>query len=368
MRKPTTETSSEYNPQGEEKRGRRAGGLTFPRNTLKKALEVAKAIEQDNAGDPYDPLLLATKSLYTTHKSSSFEILLVSSERYGLTKGNSRAKSVELTPLGSAIVAPTDESQTVANLRRALLTPKIFEQVCNKYENKNIPREDIVKNILVKEFNVPRTDADTCYDVIMQNISDYDLMLKSGENQILYLGNLGKATSIEQIPTQPELQPSAEDTQKPSEQIEKQIPKQIFVAHGKNKKPLEQLEKILDEYGLPYKVAIDEAHKGRPIGVKVAELMKSCTSGIFIFTGDEETQDSKGDSVLRPSDNVVYELGAASVLYGDKIVIFREEAVSFGSDFSELGYITFERDKLDAKGLDLLKELKALEFLKFALT
>ena len=70
---------------------------------------------------------------------------------------------------------------------------------------------------------------------------------------------------------------------------EKQIPKQIFVAHGKNKKPLEQLEKILNKFKVTYKVAISEPHGGRPISGKVAELMKNCTLGIFIFTADEET-------------------------------------------------------------------------------
>src|SRR2546428_274079 len=93
------------------------------------------------------------------------------------------------------------------------------------------------------------------------------------------------------------------------------IIKQIFIAHGKNKKPLDQLQKILDQFGVKYKVAINEPNKGRPISSKVAELMKACTSAIFIFTADEKTQDAEGNVKYRPSDNVVYELGAASALY-----------------------------------------------------
>jgi predicted nucleotide-binding protein len=64
------------------------------------------------------------------------------------------------------------------------------------------------------------------------------------------------------------------------------------------------------EFKVPFQVAIDEPHKGRPIGKKVEELMRNCTSGIFIFTADEETTDAKGQKVNRPSDNVVFELGA----------------------------------------------------------
>ena len=145
---------------------------------------------------------------------------------------------------------------------------------------------------------------------------------------------------------------------------QKQVLKQIFVAHGKNTKPLEQLKNILNQFKVPYQVAIEEPHKGRVISDKVIQLMRQCTSGIFIFTGDEETKDVEGKTILRLSDNVIFELGAGIMQYGDKIVIFREEGISFGSDFTSYGHITFEKDKLDAKGLDLVKELIGQDFLE----
>ena len=57
-------------------------------------------------------------------------------------------------------------------------------------------------------------------------------------------------------------------------------------------------------------------------------MRDECASGIFIFTADEcflrEDKDGQVKEVRRPSENVVYELGAASVFYGRKIVIFKE--------------------------------------------
>ena len=149
---------------------------------------------------------------------------------------------------------------------------------------------------------------------------------------------------------------------------DKQTPKQIFVAHGKNHKPLEQLKPILDQFKIPYKVAIDESNQGRPISQKISDLMHECSSAIFLFTKDEETKDNEGNSVYRPSDNVVFELGAASVLYGSKIVIFKQQGVSFGSDFKDLGHISFEDDQLNAKTMDLIKELVDLGLLKISAT
>ncbi|MGD0809579.1 MAG: hypothetical protein ABSA91_07710 [Acidimicrobiales bacterium] len=64
-------------------------------------------------------------------------------------------------------------------------------------------------------------------------------------------------------------------------------PKKVFVAHGKNRTPLEQLKKALDTFKVIYAIAVDEPNKGRPISKKVATLMRDeCSSGIFIFTAD----------------------------------------------------------------------------------
>jgi predicted nucleotide-binding protein len=86
--------------------------------------------------------------------------------------------------------------------------------------------------------------------------------------------------------------------------------KNVFLGHGKNKKPIEQLQKILTEYGVPFKVAVDEPNKGRPISEKVAQVMDDCGAAILVFTADEEFRTVDGDEVWRPSENVVYELGA----------------------------------------------------------
>jgi predicted nucleotide-binding protein len=141
-------------------------------------------------------------------------------------------------------------------------------------------------------------------------------------------------------------------------------PRKIFVAHGKNRKPLDALKKVLDQFKIPYVVAVDEPHKGRPISAKVAQLMGECSAGIFIFTKDEKfLREVDGDGpteVYRPSENVVYELGAASVMWDRKIIILREDGVNFPSDFSDLGYITFHGDEVGSKALDLLRELVAL--------
>jgi len=131
----------------------------------------------------------------------------------------------------------------------------------------------------------------------------------------------------------------------------------IFIAHGKNKKPLEQLKKILDQFRIPYKVAVEEPNLGRPISGKVRDILKSCNCAILIFSADEEFHDKDGTPIWRPSENVIHELGATAFLYDNRIVIMKENGVAFPTNFKDIGYISFEKDQLDAKALDILKEL-----------
>ena len=92
--------------------------------------------------------------------------------------------------------------------------------------------------------------------------------------------------------------------------------------------------------------------------------MEECGAAILIFTADEKFFDKDGEPKWRPSDNVVHELGAASILYDSRIIIFREDGVDLATNYESIGYITFEKDDIGAKANDLFKELIAFGILK----
>ncbi|WP_157887552.1 hypothetical protein [Frondihabitans sp. PAMC 28766] len=46
--------------------------------------------------------------------------------------------------------------------------------------------------------------------------------------------------------------------------------------------------------------------------------------------------------------------------------MFKEESIKLASNFSGTGYISFEKDKLDAKTNELLRELIAMKILRLA--
>jgi len=349
------------NEKGRKKRKQRP----FPVDSLEEALKIAKAIQDQNNGQPMKRIFVADY-LKIKPESSNFRYLISSSYRYGLTDGSYQAEYLSLTQLGDAVTKTKDETEKFLLLQEACQRVDVFKSFYQRYRDAKLPSEDYAKNLLRDEFKVPEEHVDECLNLLLSN-GRFSKIIQdvAGAPRVVFETAPSITTGEGEI---------EKEKEKKEERIEEEIPsapaptttkpKQIFIAHGKNKIPLEQLKTILDQFKVPYKVAVDEPHRGRPISQKVAETMTNCSSAIFIFTADEEVHDSEGNITQKPSDNVVYELGAAGVLYGRNIVIFKETGVTFASDFRDLGYINFEKDDLKAKATDLLKELIGFGLLK----
>ena len=159
-----------------KKRGRRPSDEpTFPMHSLKKALKIIEAIEKNYAGDPTDPVDIADQ-LDTTLNSSSFRGLLTSSHRYGLTTGSHKAEKIIMTQLGKSIVEFTSDEQERQGLLEALLHPDLFKNFLQKYDRKEFPRKQIIKNVLKNDFNVPSDRLDDCASVIIDNVDDFKII------------------------------------------------------------------------------------------------------------------------------------------------------------------------------------------------
>jgi predicted nucleotide-binding protein len=95
-------------------------------------------------------------------------------------------------------------------------------------------------------------------------------------------------------------------------------------------------------------------------------MSKECSSAILVFTKDQKVYDEEGNEVWHARENVSHELGAASVLYGGRIIIFKEKGLVLPTNFSSIGYIEFETGHLQSKTMDLLKELVAFGLVKIS--
>jgi predicted nucleotide-binding protein len=346
----------------------------FPNQSLEAALRIADAIWENFAGKSAAPHDIAI-ALDLSPTSGGWRNLCGSAIAYGLTEGGYAAPQISLTALGRRIVAPIEEGDVSAARVDALLQPRLQREFFEKYNKAKFPRDEIGRNQLIA-LGLPKDRADKAFEILKMNGLYAGILRDTKTGLFVALEHpisVGPTATFDEENDTGNVISHASDNGAFTEESPKRSaavasPKQLFVAHGKNRKPLEELKKILDQFKIPYKVAIDEPNKGRPISAKVAELMEECSAGIFIFTRDErffsQSKDQDYVEVWRPSENVVYELGAASILWDRKIIIVREDGVNFPSDFSDLGYITFKDGEIAGKAMEIFRELIALGLVK----
>lgn len=344
-----------------------------PRHSLDEALRVARALADEYGKTPTRPLDVA-KAMNLTPTAGPFKTMTGASIAYGLTEGGSGADKITLTELGRRVVAPTEEGDDVRAKREAFLQPRVVREFLTKYDGSKLPSEAIAQNVL-EAMGVAREHTHRTLKVILQGADELGLLTEINGREYVNLGGVSvpaaggngetdQGDDGEDDEGDGDQGQSAEPPPSLDAPRKKMRPNVLFVGHGKNKKPLTQLTAVLDRLKIPYLVAAAEANRGRPIPVKVRETMEQCGAAILIFSADEELFDKEQKPLWKNSENVAHELGAAAVMYDDRIIIFKEESVALASNYESIGYIEFEKDKLDAKIADLLTELVALKILQ----
>ncbi len=342
----------------------------FPSHTLEEALAVGQKIQDEMAGRPFRRLLLAD-ALSIKPGSSNFRSLLSDSRQYGLTEGTAKATEISLTQTGTDATQTQDKAKRLAALRRAALTPSVFAAIYNAYSDHKLPSPETMRKLLASAHGVPSSFTEDCARVLLENGRFAEIIRDiGGSPHVLISVDSGGASvggvtvpdpateaDASQTGTQPIPATQAKPEAQPLGDSKPETPRAIFIGHGRKQAPLARLEKILSSFQIPYKVAEEEAHLGRPISKKVRDLMLQCGSAILIFTRDEQFKDKDDTLVWRPSENVIHELGAASFAYQDRVVIFKEKGINFPTNFKDVGYIEFEEDSIESKTAELLKEL-----------
>ncbi len=319
-------------------------GPSFPRNPLTRAIKLAESIEKNNAGKPYDRLDLA-KSVDFSPNSSGFRTLIISSSRYGVTEGGYQADKIALTPLGSSIVAPTQEGEAKRGLRQALLHPELFRRVLEHFDKKAIPREDLFKNTLRKEFHVDPKDVDACFEIIMANLKDYSLIQAIKGNDFLQLDKLS-APSLEERPLrEQEIEETPESEAPTAAEILPPAPTvpRVFISHSKNMKILGQIKQMLHFGGFEYEVATERESTAIPIPEKIFGLMRTCNCAVINVSADEQEKDDEGYGI---NQNVLIEIGAAFLQYNKRVILLVDKRVKLPSNLQGLYASYYEGDEL----------------------
>ena len=351
--------------KGEEKANKknhpkriRVSQSDIPKYTLREALAVAQAIIDNFAGQPTTPLQLAM-ALDISPTSSSWRYLTGSAAAYGLTNGTYSSEQIGLQECGRRTTAPTEENDDIKARAEAALKPTVFSQFFNKYNKAKFPADNIAKNVLQHDFTVPPDKVDDVLRILKDNGTFVGFIHKTKTGLYVSIDDL-KPSPVTNIENQPEeIFENFEDKkndisnhqQVVSAKIENTIYK-VFITHGKNLKLVEQVKNILELYDIEYEISIEEETTAIPVPHKVLSAMRRCHAGIMIVSKDDISETSI-------NNNVLIEIGAAFVLYDQRVVLLWDKKLKVPSNLQGLYRCDFDGDQLSfSDGTKLAKAVK----------
>jgi len=324
----------------------------FPMHTFEEALEVAKAIQDKNAGKPWKPLYLA-KALDISPTSSHFRDITSSAYKYGLTQGSWNAELISLTPLGTSLTKPIESTKEIKDKQQAVLNIELFKKVLEHYKSAKFPSpgDGYFKNMLEQDFGVPRELVDEFVTILVNNAKFANILhdIKGG----LFVDF--SEVPPEALPLAPPTEggvPTPETGSPPEPSVPPVMPEQkpeevkptAFISHSKNAMIVDQIKTILEFGQFDYKIAEETETTAIPIPEKVFGLMRQCNCAIINVSADE--QEKKPDGAYGVNPNVLTEIGGAFLQYDRKVILLVDKRVQLPSNLQGLYRCEYEGDEL----------------------
>ena len=312
----------------------------YPVHNLEEALAIATAIQESSAGLPYDRILLA-EALGTTPTSSGYTMRLNSSSRYGLTEGGYSDSRIALTSRGEAIVVPKEDGERSDALVDAAIEPDIFRRFYQMLEGKRVPDDPYSQNMIQRELGVHADLAAECLRVVKANG--------------LYVGILKEVAGSTYVGLEAVRQQAGTRDRSRPESVSPTAAR-IFLGHGGNRAALEFLRRLLDGFGISTGFVESWHGAAGPFSPQASQEMKRCSAAILVFAapGPDESSELNGGAA---AERMAYQLGAASVLYGDRIVILRQRGLDLTGEAAGVRSAEYDPERLEEAGLALLQEL-----------
>lgn len=186
----------------------------FPRLSLKKALELPRALYAVGQGEPVRRLKVFDH-LGKSPGSGPSRVLVIVSSMYRLTSGGFQADYLSLTDLGQKIAM----NENLGLIYEILFKNEIFSKFIEYWKDKALPEDDIASDWLIRTFRLTSEDAKSFWGVIKENILDYHLTEQLSGKQVIISKEVAlqshgtetiaseNATSLEEDTTPKVLQP-----------------------------------------------------------------------------------------------------------------------------------------------------------------
>ncbi|MGI3130274.1 TIR domain-containing protein [Halopseudomonas pachastrellae] len=366
-----------------KKKKTRLSQTDVPGYSLEQALRIARTLHENYAAKETSPLRVAS-AMNVQPGSGPFRQLCGSSIAYELTEGGYNASEIKLTPLGKRIVRPTKEGDDLAAKREALMKPRVIREFLTQYNGSPIPKDTIAQNVL-GDMGVPDDRTSEVLALIVESAEALGLITEIKGKRYVDLAGVDPSTTNNNETNGDEGDTSGAEMAEagdisddlgldsdanpdvgaqPARPVDTQKNRRVFITHGKNKKFVDPIKKLLSFGEMEAVVSVEKQSVSQPVPDKVMNDMRSCGAAI-IHVEDELSlidNEAKEHVVLNP--NVLIEIGAAMALYGKRFILLVKSGVKLPSNLQGLYEVRYEGENLDGNAtiqlLEAINEMKKI--------
>ena len=297
----------------------------YPQHRLQDVLEIARSIQENNAGLPFDRVRLA-KSMGTTPASSAFMMKLNSSAKYGLTVGGYSDARISMTALGARAAEDDPEAFIEAGMH-----PESFRAFYELLDGKRIPGLEEASGIIVDDIGIPQKLASEFLGIVIGNGESIGIVTEAGNSHYVSLADLRArdAPDVEAPPLKGPKAPSTSERPMPDDGRSKDLQPhahlpteggRLLVAHSGAGAIADRIVRMLDGLSIPHGLVEIDPIDSSPLSSEWSDRMDGCSGAIIVMAGPGRVVSTPGVASSRTS-KMLLQLGAAVDRYNDQVVM-----------------------------------------------
>ena len=151
----------------------------FPRHAVGKAIRIAQAILDQNAGKACSRAD-AAKFLGLSSPAGPFGVEISSAIKYGFLE-QPEAGCLQPSVLAKKILRPQSPSDTIDGYRQAVMSAPEISEVYQHYRGENLPDDQFLRNTVVETYKVPADSFQEFKQVFLESLETAELISRHGE-------------------------------------------------------------------------------------------------------------------------------------------------------------------------------------------
>lgn len=151
----------------------------FPRHSATKALRIAQAILDQNAGKACSRAD-AAKFLGLANSHGPFGVEISSAIKYGYLE-QPEPGHIQPSALAKKILRPQAPTDTIDGYRKAVLNAPDISEVYQHYRGENLPDDQFLRNTVVETYKIPAESFLEFKEVFIESLKAAELIAEHGD-------------------------------------------------------------------------------------------------------------------------------------------------------------------------------------------